>query len=71
MFRIGKPLKNILVPVTAQYASLREMSNNKVFQLILETEVTLATNDYVEVFIANNNGTSSYTIKDMQFRIIE
>lgn len=57
--------------ITAPFASLSGMSNNQVFQLILETEVTLNTNDYVEAFIANNNGTSAITITAMQFRVTD
>ena len=57
--------------ITIPQASLSGLGNNQNFQLVFETEVILATNDYVEPFIANNAGTLSYIIKELQFRLIE
>lgn len=57
--------------ITIPRSSISNMSNGQSFQLVLETEVSLATNDFVEVFIANNFNTASYTITDFQFRLID
>ncbi len=51
-------------------AAMGSMTNNQGYQISLETEVDLATGDYIEVFIKRNNAnTSSIVISDMQFRI--
>ena len=57
--------------ITNPHASLTGMSNNQAFQLVLDTEVDLVTNDFVEAFIANNTNTNSYTISALQFRIVD
>lgn len=45
--------------------------NNQSFTMILETEVSMATNDYIEVFIKTTSSTSSVVISDLQFRAID
>lgn len=51
-------------------ASLGAMTSGQGFQIVLETEVELATGDYIEVGIKrNNSATSNVTIGDIQFRV--
>jgi len=57
--------------ITAPTSSIGPMSNGQGFQIILESEVDLATNDYVEVFIKSNSGTTALKVSDMQFRVNE
>jgi len=45
------------------------MINNQVFTLVLETEVDMATNDYIEAVIKTTTGNSTLTITDLQFRV--
>ncbi len=52
--------------------SMAASTNNQSFQITLITEVDMATNDYIEVFIrTNNNNTSTITVEEMQFRITD
>jgi hypothetical protein len=47
-------------------------SNNQSFQIILNTEVDLTTNDYLEVFITtNNSNTGTIVVNEMQFRVTD
>jgi len=57
--------------ITSPRASITSMTSSQGFQLVLDSEVSLVTNDYLEVFIANNSGTSSYTIFSLQFRVVD
>jgi len=50
--------------------SLGAMANGQAYQITLETEVDMVTNDYVEVFLSRSTTAgSSVTISDLQFRI--
>lgn len=53
------------------HASITSMVSSQGFQLTLDTEVSLVTNDYLEVFIANNSSTQNYIISALQFRIVD
>ncbi|MCF8239193.1 MAG: hypothetical protein K9I85_13615 [Saprospiraceae bacterium] len=57
--------------VTAPTSTLGPLINNQGFQIILETEIEFVTNDYIEVFIRSNSGTTSLTVSDLQFRVSE
>lgn len=58
------------VVVANPTASLGAMTSGQGFQIVLETEVELATGDYIEAGIKrNNNATSTLTISDIQFRV--
>lgn len=59
------------VVISSPSATLGPLSNNQGFQILLETEVSLATNDYIEIFIRSNAGTNSLLVSDMQFRVEE
>lgn len=60
------------VVLPAPNSSMGEMIANQGFQITLETEVDLNTNDYIEVFIkSNNSNTDSAIITDLQFRVSE
>lgn len=48
---IAKNRTIILAPIL----SMAPVVNNHLFQIILNTEVALTSNDYVEVFISSNN----------------
>lgn len=51
-------------------ASMGAMTNNQGYQISLETEVSLTTGDYLEVFLKRNNeAVTSILISDMQFRV--
>jgi hypothetical protein len=52
-------------------ASIGSMLNGQGFQIVLETEVDIATGDYLEVGIRNNANTNSVVISDLQFRVSE
>jgi hypothetical protein len=43
--------------------------NNQIFTLVLETEVDMSTDDYLEVVIKTTTGESSVLITDLQFRV--
>ncbi len=49
--------------------NISDMSNNQSFILVLDTEVSMKTNDYIEAVIRTTSGTSSVTISDFQFRV--
>ena len=57
--------------LTAPTSSLGALTNNQGFQIVLETEISLTTNDYLEVFIRNNASTTSLAVSDLQFRVSE
>lgn len=59
------------VVITAPTSSLGPLTNNQGFQIVLETEVNLSTNDYIEVFIKSNSGTIALVVADLQFRVVE
>ena len=59
------------IAILTPAASIGSMLNNQGFQIVLETEVDLATDDYLEVGIRNNASTASVTISDLQFRVSE
>lgn len=51
-------------------SSIGSMVNNQGFQIFLETEIDLSTNDYIEIYILSaNSNASAVTISDMQFRV--
>ncbi|WKK75994.2 hypothetical protein QYS49_00645 [Marivirga salinae] len=45
------------------------MVNNQTFTLVLETEVDMSTDDYIEAVIKTTTGESSVAISDLQFRV--
>jgi hypothetical protein len=55
----------------APSASLGSLTNNQGFQIVLETEVSLVTNDYLEVFIKTNTASTTLVVSDLQFRVSE
>ena len=57
--------------LTAPTSSSGSSVNNQAIQIVLETELSLATNDYVEVFIRANTNAADFTVADMQFRVSE
>jgi hypothetical protein len=57
--------------ITTPKQSTGSLVNNQSFTMILETEVSMATNDYLEVFIKTTTSTSSVVISDLQFRAID
>jgi len=64
-------LANNGVAISAPTQSTGAMTNNQGFAFTLETEVALATNDYIEVFIKTTSSTTPVTISDLQFRVID
>jgi hypothetical protein len=59
------------VIIASPHASTGTMSIGQAFLMVLDTEVNLVTNDYLEVYIKNNTGTTAITITDLQFRAVE
>ncbi len=57
--------------ISAPTSSLGPLSINQGFQLVLESSVSFSTNDFIEVFIRSNSGTSALLVDDMQFRVAE
>lgn len=58
--------------IITPFASMAAASNNQSFQLILNTEVDLVNNDYVEIFITRNNtNATTLTVKELQFRVTD
>ena len=58
--------------ISTSTGSMAPGGNNQSFQIIISTEVDMATNDYVEVFIrTNNSNTSTITIEELQFRLTD
>jgi len=55
--------------VTGPVMNTGTMTQNQAFSLILNTEVDMVTNDYVEVFIKTTSSTTPLIIADMQFKI--
>lgn len=45
------------------------MVNNQTFTLVLETEVDMSTDDYIEVVIKTTTGDAAVVITDVQFRV--
>lgn len=43
--------------------------NNQIFTLVLETEVDMITDDYIELVIKTTTGETSVLISDLQFRV--
>ncbi|GAB2705870.1 hypothetical protein GCM10011495_23190 [Hymenobacter frigidus] len=63
-------IKNgVTIPLPA--ASIGSMLNNQGFQIVLETDVDLATGDFLELGIRNTASTASVTISDLQLRVSE
>ncbi len=50
-------------------SSTGTMINNQVFTLVLETEVDMVSDDFLEVVIKTTTGNSSVLITDLQFRV--
>jgi hypothetical protein len=55
----------------APNASKTTVTKGEGFQILLETVVDLVQNDFLEVFIKNNNTTTPIAVRDLQFRISE
>ncbi len=54
------------------YGSMASANSGTSFQITLATEVDLATNDYIEVWIRKNNtNTNSITVDELQFRVTD
>lgn len=69
-FSIGIAKNGVMI--AAPIASMAAAANNQSFQITLNTEVDLTTNDYIEVFIKkNNSNTSSIIVDEMQFRVTQ
>ncbi|GGD82840.1 hypothetical protein [Planktosalinus lacus] len=69
-FSIALAKNGVVIPVPA--ASMGAATNNQAFQITLNTEVDLVTNDYIEVFLRSNNaGAASLTVSDMQFSVTD
>lgn len=65
---LGKNGVALVTPIS----SMAPSTSNQSFQIILNTEVTLTTGDYLEVYISRNNtNTSSLTVNEMQFRVTD
>lgn len=47
------------------------MVNNQIFTLVLETEVDMSTDDYLEVVIKTTTSSTSVLITDLQFRVMD
>lgn len=69
-FSIAIAKNGVIIPTPN--GSMAPSSNNQSFQITLATEVDMASNDYIEVFIRTNNS-NSYFIKvdDLQFRAMD
>lgn len=58
--------------ITAPKASMAAAANNQSFQIVLNTELDLTTNDYIEVFITtNNSNTATIVVNELQFRVTD
>ncbi len=69
-FSIAIAKNGVIIPTPN--GSIAPSTNNQSFQLTLATEVDIATNDYLEVFIrTNNSNATTITIADMQFRVTD
>lgn len=56
--------------VPTPFQSSAAMGNNQVFTLILETEASMVTDDYIEAVIKTTSSNSPITITSMQFRVV-
>ncbi len=69
-YSIAIAKNGVIIPIPN--GSIAAASNNQSFQITLATEVSLNANDYVEVFLRTNNGSSSSLIvEELQFRITD
>ncbi|MBC8034185.1 MAG: hypothetical protein H7Y03_08575 [Chitinophagaceae bacterium] len=69
-YSIAIAKNGVIIPVPN--GSIAAASNNQSFQITLATEVSLNANDYVEVFLRTNNGSSlSLIVEELQFRITD
>ena len=69
-FAIVIAKNGVIIPSPA--ASMASASNNQSFQISFITELDLATNDFVEVFIRSKNGIAkTLVVEEMQFRITD
>ncbi|WP_296623167.1 hypothetical protein, partial [Marivirga sp.] len=57
--------------IEAPRQSTGSMVNNQAFSLIMELEISMETNDYIEVFLKTTSSISSVTISDLQFRVVD
>lgn len=57
------------VPIENPHQSTGVMINNQVFTLVIDTQVDLETNDYLEAVIKTTSSHSPLTISDLQFRV--
>ena len=57
------------MPISNPNQSTGEMVNNQSFTLMLETNVDMSTDDYVEPVIKTTSNNLSITISDVQFRV--
>ncbi|MGV3503538.1 MAG: hypothetical protein ACO1O1_07505 [Adhaeribacter sp.] len=65
-FTIAIAKNGVVIP--APNASLGSMTNNQGYQIVLQTEVEMSTNDYIEIFI-KSTVSGSIVISDIQFRV--
>ncbi|TXD85221.1 hypothetical protein ESY86_01365 [Subsaximicrobium wynnwilliamsii] len=65
--------KNNEMTLTGPVASMASTANNQSFQIILNTEVDLETDDAIEVYIARSNGSTDneITVSELQFRVTD
>lgn len=68
-FSIAIAKNGTIIPVP--YGSMASASNNQSFQITFITEVDLATNDFIEVWIRTNSGTNSIVVDELQFRVTD
>ncbi len=58
--------------VITPFASMAAAANSQYFQIILNTEVDLVNNDYIEVFIRSNSvNATSIVVDELQFRVTD
>jgi len=62
--------KNGAVVANSPFSSMPSLNQNQGFQITLESELSVAPNDFFEVFIRSNTGTNALAITELQFRII-
>lgn len=56
------------VVIPAPNATMGVLSNNQGYQIVLQSEVEMKTNDYIEIFISSNSS-STVVVSDLQFRV--
>lgn len=65
-FTIAIAKNGVVIPTPN--ASIGSMANNQGYQIVLQTELEMKTNDYIEIFI-KSNVSGTVVISDLQFRV--